>query len=373
VYPTAGASSLVSHAILDKYGASLINIPSLVGSIPTVVVVLPLDTMPQKYKVIAGVALLLVVGVIGIGASPIASAEHGTEANYTAQPVEAPADRMPGASGASYKQFAVANDSIEKIDFFVVTWQAGDLGGCGASNTEEFGIDRGGDNSGTGTDEGLLQYVKNQQRSEDRVVAEFYDDDDVGGETTYINESDEIISYQTDCFGNPDEPGWYQITAMVNGTGWDGEYKEVSVSSHYFWICDCESESEARDKLGPPPSEEDGTADADSSPTPTDAGGGATTATPTDTADGESTPTATATDGGDGTETRATTDEADSTPRETPTADERTTGEQTSGDEDDGQAGADNSTPTSGGGPGFTGIGAVLALLTTALLIHRRR
>jgi PGF-CTERM protein len=329
--------------------------------------------MQRKHQAIAGIALLLVVGAIGISVSPTASAGHGSDANYTIQPVEAPADRMPGASGASYKQFAVANDSIEKIDLFVVTWQAGGLDGCGASNTEEFGIDRGGDNPGTGTDEGLLQYVKNQQRSGNKVIAEFYDDDDLGGETTYINESDEIVTYQTNCFGNPDEPGWYQITAMVNGTGWDGEYKEVAVSSHYFWICDCESESEARDKLGPPPSEEDGTPDEDSRPTQTDAGGGSMTATQADTADGESTPTATASDGGDGTETRTATDEADSTPRETPTADERTTGEQTSGDEDDSQTDSDNSTPTSGGGPGFTGIGAVLALLSTALLIHRQR
>jgi PGF-CTERM protein len=329
--------------------------------------------MSRNTTAAVGIALFVCLVVLGVGVAPQASAGHGSDANYTVQPVDAPDDRKPGISDASYKQFATGNENIQYMDYFVVSWDAGDLSGCSASNTEKLGIDRGGTNSGTKTDEGLLQYVKDQQRSANRVVVEFYDEDDVAGETTYVNESDEIVSHQTNCFGNPDEPGWYQISAKLNGTGWDGERKEVSATSHYFWVCDCESESEAREQLGPPPSEADGTADADSSPTPTDAGGGATTATPTDTADDESTPTATATDGGDGTETRAATDEADSTPRETPTADERTTGEQTPGDEDDSQSGADNSTPTSGGGPGFTGIGAVLALLTTALLIHRRR
>jgi PGF-CTERM protein len=328
--------------------------------------------MSRNTTAAVGIALFVCLVVLGVGLAPQASAGHGSDANYTVQPVDAPDDRKPGISDASYKQFATGNESIQYMDYFVVSWDAGDLSGCSASNTEKLGIDRGGNNSGTKTDEGLLQYVKDQQRSANRVLVEFYNEDDIAGETTYVNESDEIVSYQTNCFGNPDEPGWYQISAKLNGTGWDGERKEVSATSHYFWICDCENESEAREQLGPPPSEEDGTAD-DSTPTQTDAGGGATTATQTDTADGVATPTDTPTDGGDGTETQTGTSEADSTPGATTTDDNSDVGEQTSGGTDDGQAGADNTTPTSEGGPGFTGIGAVLALLTTALLSHRRR
>ncbi|MFQ3320251.1 MAG: hypothetical protein ACI8UR_001069 [Natronomonas sp.] len=324
--------------------------------------------MQRKHEAIAGVALLLVVGAVGIGLSPPASAGHGTDANYTAQPADAPADRIPGASDASYKQFARGNESIRKVDYFVVTWEAGDLGGCGAGDTEELGIDRGANNSGTETDEGLLQYVKNQQRSEDRVVAEFYDDSDVAGGTTYINESDEIVTYQTSCFGNPDEPGWYQITSMVNGTGWDGEYKEVSVSSHYFWICDCESESEARDQLGPPPSEEDETGDNDDpTPTETDTGDGDATPRETSTTEDDTAPTETNTDGG-----------GESTPGETTTSESDAGGQET-GDRDDGgqtttdaQASAANSTPTADDGSGFTSVGALLTLATTLLLFRRR-
>lgn len=299
--------------------------------------------MGWNTELVAGIVLLVGLTAFGVGVVPQASAGHGSKANYTVQPVDAPDDRQPGISDASYQQFAVANESVQYVDYFVVTWDAGDLSRCGVEDTEELGIDRGGNNSGTETDEGLLQYVKDQQRSEDRVVVDFYDEDDVAGETTYINESDEIVSYQTDCFGNPEEPGWYQITAELNGTGWDDERKEASATSHYFWICDCESEAQARDQLGPPPSESGAGQDTE---TPADG----TTATPTvEETDPDAQEGTTATSSADETDT-----DAQGETTATPTAEATdSNGQSTSGagtDENGGDTDASASPGTGDGG-----------------------
>lgn len=283
----------------------------------------------------------LAVSTESVDARP-ASTGHDSPANYSVQPAQAPADRKPGVSDASYKQWAQSNVNIESIDYLVLMWAAGDLSNCSTENVEEFGIDRGANRSGTQTDEGLLQYVEDTKRSKDKLVVDFYDENDVG-ESTYFNTTDEFVSFQKNCFGNPSEPGWYQLTAKMNGTGWNGEPVSATVDSHYFWICDCGSEQEARNRLGPPPSEQGGNGN-------------------------QSTQTATPTPGASPRTDSPTSDES---PREsTPTSPTAGTSQQqpttspTGGTSPAGQS----PSPTSGDGPGFGHLVAVIGLVASALL-----
>lgn len=69
--------------------------------------------MGWNTELVAGIVLLVGLTAFGVGVVPQASAGHGSEANYTVQPVDAPDDRQPGISDASYQQFAVANESVQ--------------------------------------------------------------------------------------------------------------------------------------------------------------------------------------------------------------------------------------------------------------------
>lgn len=302
---------------------------------------------------------LAVAAVAVVGSVPLGAASHGAGTNFTVEPVDAPADRRPDITDASMKQFAHPDRSIQRIDYFVVEWQAGVVGSCGQGNLEALGIDRGDDDPGTATDEGLLAHVESTQRSDHRVVAEFYDEEDFQGQSTHINATDELVSHQSDCYGTPEEPGWYQLTVTVNGTDWSGEYVEMTVASHYFWICDCASEREARNRLGPPPSERSGRATPTATATATAAPETSTPARSTDrTTDAPSEPT---------TPTASPTATAATAPPRTATATSARTG--TVASSTGTPAGPATTQPgtTQGSGPGFGVVAAVLALVAALL------
>jgi PGF-CTERM protein len=206
--------------------------------------------------------------------------------------------------------------------------------------------------------------MKDSRFKKHKIEVEFYSEEDFGGDPTYINPEDAIVSVQGagssggPCFTMPTGPGWYQVNGMIRGTTHDGEGVEIESKSHYFPICEgCHDEATAREKLGRPPSQrDDGSDDEETTPTPT----ATATPTPTESDETDETPTPTET----------------ATP--TPTDDGGEAGEE---DDDDGATGADDSdstggddelTPTPGDGPGFTGFAALLALLAAALLAHRR-
>lgn len=209
--------------------------------------------------------VLVIVSLVGpvVGAS---GTPHGARADFEVVPV----DRQPGLEDATYKQFSTSLTDISSLEFIEARWTEGGFSGCGPSNSEAFGIDRGNDASGTQTDESLTQYVKSSTVNEDVFRADFYDEGDAFGTSTNLNEGDEFVSFTKNCFDNPSEPGWYQISASLAGTAPDGSYIEETTTSHYFAVCDCSSREEAVERLGPPPSADTSTP----TPTPTASGEG---------------------------------------------------------------------------------------------------
>jgi hypothetical protein len=329
--------------------------------------------------VTAGVVGPTLVGPSLDGTGGIVAAGHGIEeGNFTVRP-----SPQPGLDDGEMKSFGIPNRDIPQVDFLRATWKEGGFTGCGPSNGEAFGIDRGNDDPGTEIDESLTKNVKATTINEDVFKADFYDEGDFGGSPPKFNEGDEFVNYVTGCIDTPEEPGWYQLTSTIAGTE-----DQVTVNSHYFYICDCASEQEAREQLGPPPSEP--------TPTPTPTATSTPTATPTPTP--EPTPTRTPPDDGTPFPSPTPTATPSPTPEPTPTPTATTTATATAaaGGSDDGEsasAGSESAatatpTPTTAGnwsdvvrrsptaadGPGFGALGALLgALLAGGLLAVRRR
>jgi PGF-CTERM protein len=302
--------------------------------------------------------------LFGALAGPAAAA-HDSPGNYTVVLPEE-SDHLPGdqnPANASIQHFAETGssfdgkpaDRLEVMKWLVISSDEVDFSGCTSSDTNALGIDRGSNNSGTRNDDSILQNMLDSDFQADKIWVEFNGEDDFG-ETVGISRADSIIAVQSDCYTMPSDPGWYQISGKINGTGPDGNFFEVTLDSHYVPICEgCHDEETAQEKLGPRPSEG---ATSDETPTPT----ATATATPT--------PTPTATESA-ATETPAPTDTATvtaTTAPETPTRTATTT-EAASGSNDDGLA----TTPTPGEGDGFGAVAALVALLSGAAFLRRRR
>ena len=271
-------------------------------------------------------------------------------------------DHYPGnqnEANASIEYFAAGQAAFTEqdaedglwLDIVIVEASWIDYSECTTSgNTKEFGIDRGNNNSGTATDESLLEHQSGSDLEAGGLTVYFYNWDAASGGPPYLAPEDAVVAAQGvdsndgPCLTMTDEPGWYQIQAYTNGTiankckeennnacePDDKQWRGVNLNSNYVYIRECDSEEEAREELGAPPPERNGT------PTPTPANGDNATDTPTP-------------DNGD-------------QPTDTPPPD--------NGDQNN--QNNEGTTPTISGGPGFTPIVALVALLAAALVVYRR-
>jgi PGF-CTERM protein len=313
---------------------------------------------------LAFLSLAATAVLFGALAGPAAAA-HDSPGNYTVVLPEE-SDHLPGdqnPANASIQHFAETGssfdgkpaDRLEVMKWLVISSDAVDFSGCTSSDTTALGIDRGSNNSGTQNDDSILQNMLDSGFQKDKIWVEFNGEDDFG-DTVSISREDSIIAVQSDCYTMPSDPGWYQISGKINGTGPDGNFFEVTLDSHYFAICEgCHDEATAREKLGPRPGE-----GSTSGETPT----------ATETATATPTPTATTTEAA-ATETPAPTESATATATAAPETTEtptRTATEAASGNGEDSLA----ATPTPGEGPGFGALAALVALLSGAVLVRRR-
>ena len=322
--------------------------------------------------------LLASVGLAAVTGTVAANHDNGVGANYTVE-LPSKSDHYPGEKGgkASIRHYATGEAAFEKrgakglevLGYIVVSSPAIDFSSCTTSDTTAFGIDRGGDDPGTQTDENLLTHRESSSFNKHSIVVDFYDKGDTFGETTYLNKSDQIVAAQNSCYGMPSEPGWYQINARLNGTTYEGkELDEPNIKSHYFYVCECANEQEAREKLGPPPSE--GGDEETSTPKSTDSS--TSTPKPTD-GSGTSTPKSTDSSGTSAPESTASTTGTSQSTSST------TTGQSTTGPASSATAtGGSNAqqatpSPSSGNGPGFGLLAAALALVAVAALAVRER
>jgi PGF-CTERM protein len=322
-----------------------------------------------RVALLAVFSLTATVLLLGAVAGPAAAA-HDSPGNYTVVLPEE-SDHQTGdqnPQNASIHHFAETGsgfdgkpaDRLEVMKWLVISSDEIDFSGCGSADTEALGIDRGSNNSGTQNDDSILQNMLDSGFQEDKIWVEFNGEDDFG-ETVSISREDSIVAVQSDCYTMPEDPGWYQISGKINGTGPDGNFFEVTLDSHYFAICDgCHDEETAQEKLGPRPSEETGgdtpTPTATATATPTPAQTDATTETAAaDTATPTPTDAATATDAPPESTATATTSGTEAATANGDTGDDELAG-----------------TPTPGEGPGFGAVVALLALLASGFLARRR-
>jgi len=292
------------------------------------------------------------------------------------------------------------SEGLREIDNYKITTQDTRFQDCSPDDARAFGIDRDNDAQGTETDEPLLRHLKDYSVDGRIIAVEIYEEEDLGGDPTFLNDTDETVAQLANCVVTPSEPGWYQFKGYVNGTNYAGEYQEVLLYSEYFYICDCDSEAEAEEQLGPKPySESDtdsGSADGGSTATPTATdtatpeGDDPSTATATETATATTTATATATPTDTATATATETATAEPDTDDGAAADTGSDGGTTAtatgtaatadGDDDEQQLQSQRNrqdggaaTPTIAEGPGFGAAAALVGLLAVALLALRRR
>ncbi|MEF8915542.1 MAG: hypothetical protein V5A17_13005 [Natronomonas sp.] len=162
------------------------------------------------------------------------------------------ADRSPDATNANYVMSSAGVDAFEAeqgleiVDYYWLESSQADFSSCDPDNARVFGIDRGNNNTGTQIDESLLQHMKSYNVGQSRITLDLFGEDDLGGEPINLYTPDATVAVLGDCVENTGEPGWYQFTGYVNGTTYAGNYEEVLLTPHYFWIGDFENEQEAR-------------------------------------------------------------------------------------------------------------------------------
>lgn len=167
--------------------------------------------------------------------------------------------RSPGNDEASIMFSLVPEMQFDYVRYLYVHSYDIYFGNCALTDARAEGVDRNNDNSGTSTDESLFTHFKRAEFGEHTAIVELYGKNEEGGEPLALNKDDQIIGALQQCWGIPDQPGWYQMNQLVNGTVEtdDGlERKGVYMESHYIWFCDCEDRDEAVSTLGPPPERE---------------------------------------------------------------------------------------------------------------------
>jgi len=315
----------------------------------------------KRYVIIGiAVATTLVLGSMFLG---VAAANHGQDQNATMVPYVDGGDdnraRQPGAENVGMQFYASNIIEVEILSFNRYKWSGVDASDCSGGDIKAFGIDRGNNRSGLATDESLLNNYKDATLKAKSSSIKYWEEEQLAGEPTHVNRSDQVVAAVGNCYDMPDQAGWYQWNLFINGTGWDGtENVTTQVNTHYFWICDCENEQEARETLGPPPSQR--SSDGGPTPTPTSTPESQEETTPADTEASENEQTATATErSNQQTATQQTSQQTDA----------NANGGQSSGGGGNQQG---TPTPSSADGPGFTGVAAIVALLAAVLLGRRR-
>ena len=261
-----------------------------------------LGTSEGGYGRAAGLACVVAVVVLAAASGVAAADQHDPDSAPTYDSAEGEAnvtvtlpdqtDHHPGdqnaenasieLSVAAERAFA-AEDAEEGlwVERLVIRSDWMDYSACSTSgNTKEFGIDRGNNNSGTGTDESMLEHQSGSELDSDGVEVDLYGWADsgglaVGGAPPYLAGEDAVVlgigqgSNDGPCLTMSDEPGWYQMQAYLNGTVAtkcteegnetcepnEKQFRGVTMASNYVYVCECDDRREAVDELGLPPNE----------------------------------------------------------------------------------------------------------------------
>lgn len=278
-------------------------------------------------------------------------------------------DHSPGLENGNANHYSYGFSENHTIHYIEIRSPDFNFGDCSSANARAFGIDRGNNDSGTHTDESLLDAYQDSWYEDDRITLEFYKEPgELTGKPRNVTVYDEIVARQEGCIDNPPDPGWYRVFGKINGsTTNDTETDFANVAyTNWIYICDCDNRQQAENQLGPAPAETE-EAYSESGEGPSGGGGDGD-------GDGTDTPTPTVTQtptpgDGDGTDTPTPTTTQTGTDTETVTTTTGGTTETTAGGDD----GGDQSTRTEENQPGFGAVIALVALLAIAAVAQRRR
>lgn len=170
-------------------------------------------------------------------------------------------NHQPGASGVDrYLYQENLGVDFEVLDFVTFVSPAAMANNCTTTDARAAGIDRNNDDPGTYTDETLIgkyseQVNSTNSRGQTLTSFNFYEKGAFEGQHVALYKNDQGILALNGCFTNPDVPGWYRGYAYFNGTGTDGNRKQIAGFSEWTYVCDCESYDAAVSQLGEPPAE----------------------------------------------------------------------------------------------------------------------
>lgn len=211
------------------------------------------------------VVFLVAVALVGAGAPQVAGQSSPTDGMATGETaanfsfVAADQDsRVPGAQQASYRGLLTVPREWESVESVSVRGPFGiNTSSCSASSVRAAGFDRGGNLSGSGTDESILTYIKDVnfttfENGSFEYNFEFYTNP-VNGSILSFAAGDQVVAAVDGCFTVPTSPGWYRVTAAVNGTAPDGTVRSRTYESNWVAVCDCRSRADARAQIGQTP------------------------------------------------------------------------------------------------------------------------
>lgn len=214
---------------------------------------------PIAAAVLLALAVAVQAGGAGVTGPPggPADAVHVEGANFTFVPADR-SSRQPGAEQASFRGLLTIPQAWGRVASITVRGPFGiNTSACGARNVRAAGFDRGGNLSGSRTDESVITYIRDVNFSTRtggwfEYVFAFYTNATEGPILSF-DAGDQVVAAVDRCFTTPDQPGWYRVTATLRGTAPDGTARTQTYASDWVYICNCSSRADARAAIGPTP------------------------------------------------------------------------------------------------------------------------
>ena len=244
----------------------------------------------RRVGLTAGVCCLLTIVLFAAASGVAAADQHDPDSAQTYDSAEGEAnltvtlpdqtDHYPGDQNdknASIELSIAAQEAFTEqdaeeglwLDRLMIETEWIDFSACSGAKA---GIDRGNNNSGTQTDASLrLEHTSSSEIDASGIRLEFFNWEAVSGNPPYLTSEDAVVlaigQFDGPCLTMTDEPGWYQAKAYFNGTVAtscteegnetcepdEKQFRGLTVTSNYVYVCECDDRQEAIDILGLPP------------------------------------------------------------------------------------------------------------------------
>jgi hypothetical protein len=188
-----------------------------------------------RSSVIIGLVVVAAVFMLAVATAPVSADHTDDEYNYTVKL----SSNEPDATGQTITLWGSPNmtaDQVAELTLFVSAGPGAGEGAsasfsfdqCGPDATTVFGVDRGGNNSGTTADDSWIPYLEDAPSRTEWIKAIMDTDRDTTGELSFYgrDRGDRIVTKSEDCLKLPGKAGWYQFASTYKGDG-VSEYEEA--------------------------------------------------------------------------------------------------------------------------------------------------